>query len=70
MVHSTQRTGGALLLLGLQRALCGYAGRRQVAEVIDFSQADDAAMVAYHLSDTLDDLKVPRPPVRATEQTM
>lgn len=29
-----------------------------ISEVVDFSQADDGAMVAYGISDQLDDLKV------------
>jgi hypothetical protein len=34
------------------------AGIRLISDVIDFSQADDGAMIAYGLSDQLDDLKV------------
>lgn len=34
------------------------AGMGLISDVIDFSQADDGAMVAYGISDQLDDLKV------------
>ena len=34
------------------------AGIGLISDVIDFSQADDGAMIAYGISDQLDDLKV------------
>ena len=34
------------------------AGIGLISDVIDFSQAEDGAMIAYGLSDQLDDLKV------------
>jgi hypothetical protein len=37
----------------------GDAGIGLISDVIDFSQADDGAMIAYGISDQLDDLKVP-----------
>ena len=38
-------------------ALSVAAGSELILDVIDFSQADDGAMVAYGLSSELDDLK-------------
>ena len=57
---------GSLYLL-LTYCLHGAAGIGLISDVIDFSQADDGAMIAYGLSDQLDDLKVRSPEARLAD---
>jgi hypothetical protein len=50
--------------LVISKHMC--TGVSKVSEVIDFSQEADGAMIAYGLSDTLDELKVLLPATHRT----